>query len=82
MQLQPEMHTVLSRAAPMTGCITEIWSSEPSGSFRARIKCVSEINVLSASISFRGEITNAKQRAFHQRLEELRGSFIFVINRN
>lgn len=74
MQLQPEMRTVLSRAAPTTGCIIEIWSSEPSGGSRARIKCVSEINVLSASISFRGEITNAKQRA--QRLEELRGSFI------
>lgn len=53
MQLQPEMRTVLSRAVPTTGCITEIWSSESSGGSCGRIKCVSEINVLSASISFR-----------------------------
>lgn len=74
MQLQPEVRTVLSRAAPTTGCITEIWSSEPSAGSRAGIKCVSEINVLPASIFFRGEITNARQH--ERRPEEIRGSFI------
>jgi len=47
---------------------TEIWSSEPSGCSRARIKCVSEINVRVNLLP--EEITNAKQRA--QKPEEMR----------